>query len=124
MKFFVSGKVGDEENVRNAIQELRNNGHQITFDWTQISHLRPYDQNVSHSREAAIKETEGVKSADVLVLLACKNGVGMYVELGMAIGLNIPIRIVTKEESRSMFFHHPLVKKVKGLAEIIEEFSS
>jgi hypothetical protein len=47
----------------------------------------------------------------------------MYVELGIAIGAGIPIRVVTKTESRSMFFHHPLVKRVGSINDVIKEFS-
>ena len=123
MKFFVSGKVGTEENVRAVMKALQDVGHEITFDWTTIKHLRPYDKNVVASREAALKESRGVRNADVLIILAHDHGVGMYVELGIAIGCGIPIRVVADVESRTMFFHHPLVKKVDSLEQVLKEFS-
>ena len=123
MKFFVSGKVGVEGGVREAIKALKDAGHEITFDWTTIDHLRPYDKNAEASREAAIRESRGVEDADMLIILPHDRGVGMYVELGIAIGSGIPIRVVTGVESRTMFFHHPLVKKVDSLEEILKEFS-
>jgi len=123
MKFFVSGKVGAEENVRAVMKALQDAGHEITFDWTKIDHLRPYEKNSAASRSAAIKESHGVKDADVLIILAHDHGIGMYVELGIAIGCGIPIRVVTDVESRTMFFHHPLVKKVDSFKQILEEFS-
>jgi hypothetical protein len=123
MKFFVSGKVGDDATTKTVMKALENAGHEITFDWTTIEHLKPYDKNATASREAAISESSGVKNADVLVIIAHDKGVGMYVELGIAIGVGIPIRVVTKTESRTMFFHHPLVKKVSSIDEVIEEFS-
>ena len=47
----------------------------------------------------------------------------MFVELGIAIGSGIPVRVVTDRFGcRTMFFHHPLVKRVSGVREIIEEF--
>ena len=123
MKFFVSGKVGVEGDVRAAMKALRDAGHEITFDWTTIEHLRPYDENAAVSREAAVKESQGVKDADVLIVLSHERGVGMYVELGIAIGSGVPVRVVTNVESRTMFFHHPLVKKVDSLEQILKEFS-
>ena len=123
MKFFVSGKVGVEGDAKAAMKALREAGHEITFDWTEIEHLRPYDENTTASREAAFKESRGVQEADVLVVLAHNRGVGMYVELGIAIGCGVPVRVVTNEESRTMFFHHPLVRKVQSLEQILEEFS-
>jgi len=123
MKFFVSGKVGVENDAKKAMQALREAGHEITFDWTTIEDLKPYDLNSSASRGAAIKETRGILDADVVVIFAHEKGVGLYVELGIAIGAGIPVRVVTNEESRSMFFHHPLVKRVTGFEEVILEFS-
>jgi len=123
MKFFVSGKVGVEGDAREAVKALQEAGHEITFDWTTIEHLRPYDENATASREAAVKESRGVQDADVLIVLAHDRGVGMYVELGIAIGSGVPVRVVTNGESRTMFFHHPLVSKVQRLEQILDEFS-
>jgi len=123
MKFFVSGKVGVEGDVRAAMKALKDAGHEITFDWTKIDQLRPYDENAEASREAALKESRGVENSDVLIILAHDQGVGMYVELGIAIGSGIPVRVVTNVESRTMFFHHPLVKKVDSLDQILNEFN-
>jgi hypothetical protein len=50
-------------------------------------------------------------------------GIGMFVELGIAIGAGIPVRVVTSEESQTMFFHHPLVKRITDINDIIKEFS-
>ena len=122
MKFFVSGKIGVEGNVKEVMKALRNVGHEITFDWTTIDHLSPYDKNVDASRNAAIKERQGIADADVFIILPHERGVGMYVELGIAIGFGIPIRVITNVESRTMFFHHPLVKRVDSLEQIIKEF--
>jgi hypothetical protein len=123
VKFFVSGKIGEESNVKQAIEILRESGHDVTFDWTSIPHLRPYEENADAARDAAIQESQAVKNSNVLLLIPHEKGVGMYVELGIAIGVGIPIRIITTSESNTMFFHHPLVKKVSSLIDVIEEFS-
>lgn len=103
---------------------LRNAGHTISFDWTSIRHLKPYDQNASESREAAVLEARAVKDADVLVVAAHDKGVGMYVELGIAIGAGVPIRVISGDASRTMFFHHPLVRIVESVDEIIAEYQT
>lgn len=125
MKFFVSGKIGFEADVKQAIALLENAGHEITLDWTKIAHLKPYNQNPTLSREAAILESQAAKAADVFVMLAHEKGIGMFVELGIAIGADIPIRVVTNQESsRTMFFHHPLVKRVSSIKDVISEFTN
>lgn len=124
MKFFVSGKVGVENDARKIMRLLEEGGHQITFDWTSIKHLRPYDKNAHASREAALAEARGVKDADVLVIVAHEKGVGMFVELGIAIGAGIPVRVIAGGDSRTMFFHHPLVTRVRDVKDVLEEFGS
>jgi hypothetical protein len=124
MKIFVSGKVGHENDAQRAMTLLRNAGHEITFDWTTIPHLKPYDQNVRASREAALSEARAVKQSDLVVIITHPQGVGMFVEMGIAIGLGIPVRVISDQQSRSMFFHHPLVKRVANVEEVIREFTS
>jgi len=123
MKFFVSGKVGSDSDTKRLMHELKKAGHEITFDWTTIEHLRPYDKNTRASREAAVLESRGVKDADVLVIITHDRGVGLFVEMGIAIGAGIPVRVVTNDEdSRTMFFHHPLIKRVTDINQILSEF--
>jgi nucleoside 2-deoxyribosyltransferase len=123
MKIFVSGKVGSENDAKRLMKTLREAGHEITFDWTEIPHLKPYDENSRASREAAILEARGIKESDLVVIIAHAHGLGMFVEMGIAIGSGIPVRVISDNESRSMFFHHPLVKRVSSPDEIIREFS-
>ena len=125
MKFFVSGKIGVEGDAKDVMEALRNAGHEITFDWIGLPHLKPYDDNPNDCGIAAIVDCDGVKEADVLVIIPHVRGVGMFVEFGMAIACGIPIRVIVNPWLRSctMFFYHPLVKRVSGVQEIIEEFN-
>lgn len=123
MKFYVSGKLGDIWITKDVIEALRAAGHEITVDWTKLPSLKPYDINAEASQKAAVEEAQGVKEADVLVLIPHDRGIGMYVEFGIALGSGIPVRVITKYESKSMFFHHPLVKRISSIEELIEEFS-
>jgi len=125
MKFFVSGKIGVEGDAKEVMDTLRSVGHEITFDWTAVEHLKPYDRKPGACRKAAIVDCQGVKDADVFIIIPHERGIGMYIELGVAISSEIPIRVVVNPwlKSCTMFFHHPLVKRVTGVQEIIEEFS-
>jgi hypothetical protein len=120
LKFFVSGKIGEQGGAIEAMDALRDAGHVITFDWTTIPHLKPYDETVNASREAALKEAQGVADADAVVLIAHESGVGMFIEMGMALALGKPIYVVTARPSRSMFFHHPLVQRFAALKDLLQ----
>jgi nucleoside 2-deoxyribosyltransferase len=119
MRIFVAGKAGEEESARKVMQALIDAGHEITFDWTSIPHLKPYDQHHTESREAAILESRGLLEADAVVLLAHENGVGMYVELGMAIATKKPVYVIGSEQSRTMFLHHPVVQRTRDIRELL-----
>jgi hypothetical protein len=123
MKFYVSGKIGSEHYPQMVMQALRDAGHTITLDWTEMPHLKPYAENMKDSELAAIEEKGAIAQADVFILLPHPNGIGMYIEFGIALGLEIPIRIVTEDEFRSMFFCHPSVKIVDSVEDILEEFA-
>jgi hypothetical protein len=123
MKLFVSGKVGAEAETRSVMTALRGRGHQITFDWTSIDHLRPYEENAAPSAHAAELELAGVAAADALVLLADERGVGMYVELGAALALGKPVYVVTAPPARTMFFFHPLVHIVRDTEELLRRLA-
>lgn len=120
MKVFVSGKIGSQGEVEYLMESLRGRGHEITFDWTTIEHLRPYEDNEEASEAAAVKETAGVASADVLILVSHQRGVGMFVELGVALALEKPVIVVTSGTPRTMFFFHPLVERVSTTDEVFE----
>jgi len=125
MKFFVSGKIGVEGDAKEVMEALRTAGHEITFDWTAVEHLKPYDEKAEACRMAAVVDVSGVKEADVFVIIPHERGIGMYIELGIAINSEIPIRVVVNSwlKSCTRFLYHPLVKRVSGVQEIIEEFS-
>ena len=120
MKIFVSGKIGQDSDVRAVMAALRNQGHEITFDWTAIEHLRPYEENSRASSKAATLEVDGVRRADLLVLLTDDRGVGMFVELGAALALDKPVYVVSRPPARTMFFFHPLVTVVSSIDELLE----
>lgn len=123
MKLFVTGKAGEEQKAREVMQLLRKAGHEITFDWTTIPHLKPYDQNIHESRQAALLEARGVLEADAIVLLAHERGVGMYVELGMAIAKNKPVYVIG-DVAPTMFLFHPIVIRFKDLTEVLRHLEN
>lgn len=120
MNVFVSGKIGSEQDPAEFMRLLESRGHTITFDWTRIPHLRPYEENALQAQEAAILELDGVKAASVLVLLMHERGVGMFVEMGAALAFGKPVIVVAEPPARSMFLMHPQVKIVGTQEEALD----
>jgi len=120
VKVFVSGKIGDEEEARSTMASLIRRGYEITLDWTTIPHLKPYQDNSAASSDAAFREVAGVLDADALIVIPHEHGVGMYVELGVALGAGKPVYVITSHPSKTMFFYHPLVKIVASLDELFQ----
>jgi len=123
MEFYVSGKVGAEDDVKTCIQHLLKAGHEITLDWTKIDACKPYDEDIVGNTKIANEMILGIEDADVFVLIPHSGGVGMYVELGIALGLGMPVCIITKDEFRSIFYCQPSVKILDSVDELIEEFA-
>lgn len=119
MKIFVSGKIGVHDTVQQAMRALEKRGHQITFDWTLIEHLRPYEENAATAARAATLEVAGVKRADLLVMFVHERGVGMFVEFGVALALDKPVVVIGLPPARTMFFFHPLVKRAHDFSEAL-----
>lgn len=124
MKFYVAGKLGEEGTVEFLLDVLRGSGHEITFDWTQTPHLRPFEKNVKAITTCAVAECRGVKEADIMIMFCHDKGVGMFVELGVALGNGIPVRVIMDHDkpARTGFLYHPLIKRVSSVDEVIDEF--
>ena len=119
VKVYVAGKIGDSE-PSFVMDKVRERGHEITFDWTTFPHLKPYEENIDLSAEAAVAELDGVIRAEAVLFIQHERGVGMYVELGAALIMNKPIIAVVPEAPRSMFLMHPKITRVRTLDDALD----
>ena len=117
MNFYVASGLKNVEQVRLVSNRLKQNGWTHTYDWT-ITLLD--DSNISI---VAQEEFEGVKKADVVIILNPK-GRGTHVELGMAIAFNKKIYIYDGDGSvfdninqTVTFYWLPQIKRVSGTIE-------
>ena len=85
MRIYVATGFMYKDLARAAMDCFRQDGHEITFDWTQ--HVEG-DNEVA----AAAEDLAGVIAADVLVVMPTPNGAGLYVEIGIALGWNVAMR--------------------------------
>lgn len=117
MNIYVAGKVKDGciGCVQTLMKDLRAAGHNITYDWTQCDIRKPFDDDVAGSREAAALMLEGVRSADLFILLYEEGLYGAMVELGTALAdPTRPVLLVLHDEDApirdSIFFWYPQVE--------------
>ncbi|HXW53853.1 MAG TPA: nucleoside 2-deoxyribosyltransferase [Myxococcota bacterium] len=109
----------DHNHVRDA---LITNGHRITYDWTMHGSVKT--STVERLSEVAHSETDGVLSAEIVVILL-PGGYGTHAELGMALALkkkiilhSVDTEVFTACEKTCAFYHHrDVLKLVCPLAE-------
>lgn len=104
-KVYVAGKFTDPASV-NKVQEIcRQNGCEVTYDWTK--HVDTLlDPNVDVDdlnilKEKADADIQGVLGADFVIVLFLDPKYayrGTWTEIGIAIGKNIPVYIVYIDE--------------------------
>ena len=114
------------DQVREIYEKIEQKSHEITEDWTRHKIIKPYDENKEISRRYSIQDINGVRNADVFVLLTNEDGIGMYLELGVAMMSYIQNRkpkiyVVGNRLGRSMHFFHPSVKRMNTIDDVFED---
>lgn len=120
MKIYVAGKTQDVEKVRTIMRIVKRLGHEITHDWTvKLDQAMLDRQRVEmtetgrelQEREMAIADREGVRDADVLLIVSSEHAlVGALIEAGMALGLGkqvIMVKAPMESFPSSVFWHLP-----------------
>jgi len=100
-------------------------GWELAFDWTQFEKI-DVARKISTSSARSDTEIMAICQSDVFILINCKGGCGMYVELGAAIAASVmkqlPLIYVTGEQlDRSIFFYHPSVKVMENIEDIFDD---
>lgn len=109
---YVATKWEEAPRAREVMLQLVEAGYEITYDWTV------QEQESGAQAEADI---DGVAAADIYVGIFEKDlkYTGALIELGAALGREMPVYIIGNAPvTETMFFKHPLVKKIGGVGEI------
>ena len=88
MKFYVTGRSNNYERVKEVFKKLKENGHEIVFEWTELPMVKPYNE---HAKEAALfakQSVDGMVKADAYIIFAHEDGNGVYTEVGSALATN------------------------------------
>lgn len=107
MRFYVASRFEDFRRARAAIAALTEHGHEVTYDWTLMADEYPAGGREASRQvnlEQAGRDLDGVRGADfVLVLVSETGGCGMWIEMGAALALEIPLVLSGPALSRSIF---------------------
>lgn len=95
MKYYIATKL-ENHSEHNLLRDLLNaRGHEITYDWT--AHGPVWSKGIKAIEEVAELEINGVRDSDFVVVL-WPGGRGTHVEMGIAIGVGIPIYFISDVE--------------------------
>jgi len=123
MKFYFAARTRHKDMIKEVIGDLINKNHEISFDWTILEDLTPFNQNQDKCKKTAENISMALNDTDVFVLISDLAGTDMFVELGIAIANfmsnNKPkIYIVGEHNKRSLMHLHPSVIHVDDLEEV------
>ncbi len=126
MKFFVTGRSSNISEVQRVIATIKQNGHDVTFDWPPLPSVKPYREKSNLAAEFAESAVSEIINADIYIILAHDDGNGVFTELGAAlataeIGKKLIIYAVAREIPDAMFHYHPLIHWKQSVEEVFDE---
>lgn len=124
-KIYVAASFEQKDEVRDLFKQLKAAGHTITADWTlhkEIASLISEEERKSLKRQYAIEDTNGVKQATVYALIiGDRKSTGAHIELGIALGANIPhICLIGNPDASQLFYSHPAITILPDIKSFIE----
>jgi hypothetical protein len=115
VKCYVATKFEEGARAAQVAKQLESAGHVITYKWWGCEQV---------SAEQALLDALGVCSAEALVLIAEKDlpYTGALVEMGMALGRNIPVYVIgTALDTRCIFMRLPHIHR--GIQPLLAKLS-
>lgn len=125
-KIYVSGRVRDMDQASSINGLLKEQGHTVTYDWTEAFTTKPFLDHLEANRIAAENMRKGAMEANVFILIWDPNLLGALQELGMFLATSTPENpkmayIVGNKDRESLFDTLPEVKLRKHFAEVLDE---
>ncbi|MFP4401833.1 MAG: hypothetical protein ACLFPL_01240 [Candidatus Nanoarchaeia archaeon] len=128
MKWYFASRMRHKEKIQSITKQLKMQGEEIVFDWSELDVQKPYVENASQCLHIAHSIVSALKDVDVFVLISDVGGTDMFIELGVVIGEwmrnnNIRIYVVGEHNSRSLMHFHLGIIQVDDLQEVFEKES-
>lgn len=127
MRFYIATGLKNAAKAKQAVDVLRRNGHELTYDWTEHGDVRSL--GAEKMEEVAFNEVRAVRDAELFVALL-PGGFGTHTELGVAIASRSNKRVILWSETGGefnspsetcAFYFHPAVERlVCSFDELIE----
>lgn len=109
MKVYIAAPFIEKDRMPEISKRLEGMGLEVTHKWWQVEGLANEDEKCSplEMRKHAELDRDGVKAADLVLLINSSKSEGKAVEQGIALANNIPIIAVGKlgEHSKNVFHY-------------------
>lgn len=120
MRLYLAAPWADRDLARRLADDLEADGHTITLPWWD----HPVSDDAGELQHQAEEDYDGVRSAEVFVLLNSQKSEGKATELGMALVYHMPIIIVGERKPGQNIFHfHHRVVWVESFGGLLDELS-
>jgi nucleoside 2-deoxyribosyltransferase len=70
MKIYVAGRVRNKENIRQVYEMLENEGHEITYKWTEQESILPLKENMNLVKKYLQDDFNAIRDADCVLMIA------------------------------------------------------
>lgn len=123
MKFYIASSYELKQETKKAQEMIKQAGHTITRDWTTHLEVAHAPNSEQLSRDYAVEDVASVKEAEVFVLLlGDRKSTGAHIELGIAIGANLPrIYLVGEVKDFTLFYKYPGIKCIDSVEGLLAE---
>lgn len=109
MRVYIAAPWRDKAIMPDIASKFLNAGHVVTHAWWKTEDIPENERTVEALRKQAQWDVEGVKAADLVVVLNSSKSEGKSVEQGIAIADKKPILAVGKRGEHSANVFHYLI---------------
>lgn len=130
MKVYVAAKFNDKERVKAVYDQLKQAGHIITHEWVHNKQSYPFSHDPLFTAHCAAQDIEGVRSADVFILLSnAEPSMGASAELGAAIATFLEFKkpyiyVVGPHFDTNFCFYHPAVIRKDSVEDVLFDMNN
>lgn len=126
MKWYIAARLSERDAVRQTLDILRKRGEEVAYDWTNISGVKPYSENITKCERISGDILKALEETEIFILLSDESGTDMFIELGIALerkrrGERIRIYTVGDYNTSSLMLLNESIKRVNSLEEILRE---